>query len=198
MSATRRPEMGSRGGATHGPGASREPRHDGRDPLADASFAAWIMNRRLHEVAVDRCAARLDDEDVGAADRLVVAASTSRRSRTSSARPLPALPRAARRSAAPAPDGSAPRTPSAASGAHARSSAPASSPAVRCSRPRRGRGVGRAQSWRFPPAYPSLFSCRARAMAKPGGHLGDYRSGRDPRIISDRDGCKKRIVDPGP
>ena len=42
--------------------------------FAEASFAAWIMNSSSIRLRSTGSAAGLDDEDVGAADRLVVAA----------------------------------------------------------------------------------------------------------------------------
>ena len=74
MSATSRAEIGSRGRALR---SWREYGNHGMTAvirLAEASFAAWIMKQQLHQVPVDRLAPGLDDEDVGAADRLVVAA----------------------------------------------------------------------------------------------------------------------------
>ena len=64
--------MGSRGSTVLA--RVGEPRHDGRDPLGRRELRRLDHEQELHEVAVDRCAARLDNEDVGAADRLVVAA----------------------------------------------------------------------------------------------------------------------------
>ena len=74
MSATRRAEIGSRGFAFRSWRAYGKSGTTAVIRLADASFAAWIMNSELHEVAVDVADTGLDDEDVGAADRLVVAA----------------------------------------------------------------------------------------------------------------------------
>jgi hypothetical protein len=52
----------------------REERDDRRDPLRRAEPRRLDHQEELHQVAVDRRAAGLDDEEVGAADRLVVAA----------------------------------------------------------------------------------------------------------------------------
>ena len=74
MSATRRAEIGSRGFAFRSCRAYGKSGMTAVIRFADASFAAWIMNMQLHQVPVDRLAARLDEEHVGAADRLEVAA----------------------------------------------------------------------------------------------------------------------------
>ena len=74
MSATSRPEIGSRGLALR---SCREYGNHGITAVmrfADASLAAWIAKQELHQMLVDRRAARLDEEHVGAADRLAVTA----------------------------------------------------------------------------------------------------------------------------
>src|SRR4051794_491023 len=96
MSATRRAVIGSRGFALRswrGVGEQRvnardpfapaglailagvrEPRDDGRDPLRRGELRRLDHQQQLHDVLVDGLAAGLHDEEVGAADRLVVAA----------------------------------------------------------------------------------------------------------------------------
>ena len=50
-----------------------EPRHDRGDPLRRRELRRLDHQQQLHQVAVDRLGSRLHDEDVGAADRLLVA-----------------------------------------------------------------------------------------------------------------------------
>jgi hypothetical protein len=52
----------------------REPRDDGRDPLGRCELRRLDHQHELHQVLVHRRRAGLDDEDVGAANRLEVAA----------------------------------------------------------------------------------------------------------------------------
>ena len=52
----------------------RVPRDDGRDPLGRRELRRLDHEQELHEVLVHRRAAGLDEEDVGAADRLEIAA----------------------------------------------------------------------------------------------------------------------------
>jgi len=52
----------------------REERHHGRDPLGRGELRRLDHEEQLHQVPVDRLAPGLDEKDVGAADRLVVAA----------------------------------------------------------------------------------------------------------------------------
>ncbi len=78
-------------------GVGEERDHRG-DPLRRAELRRLDHLQQLHQVPVDRLAAGLDEEEVGAADRLVVADCTSRRSRSLGRRPRRARRRAARRS----------------------------------------------------------------------------------------------------
>ena len=50
-----------------------EPRDDGGDALRGRELRRLDHQEELHQVAIDRLGARLDDEDVGAADRFRVA-----------------------------------------------------------------------------------------------------------------------------
>ncbi len=109
----------------------REPGDHGGDPLRRAELRRLDHQQQLHQVPVDRVAAGLDEEDVGAADRLEVAAvrlAVGERGQLDVAELDAEL---ARRCSGRAPGASGRRRPSAASGARARANGPA--PAWACS-----------------------------------------------------------------
>ena len=74
MSATSLAVIGSRGVALRSWRAYGYQRDDRGDPLRRGELRRLDHHQQLHQVPVDGLAAGLDDEDVGAADRLRVAA----------------------------------------------------------------------------------------------------------------------------
>ena len=147
----------------------REPRDDRGDPLGRCELRRLDHQQQLHQVLVDRLAARLHDEQVGAADRLVVAAvglAVPERVQLDLAEldaellgdPL-----------ARAPGASGRRRPSAASAARARASGPAATGSQRL-RLEAGKDElsRRAAGLHTPPCSPGVAErCRAHRRGRP-------------------------------
>ena len=199
MSATSRAEIGSRGFALRSCREYGNQRDDRRDPLRRRELRRLDHQQQLHQVLVDGRAAGLHEEDVGAADRLVVAAVRLVVRERLERRPRRARRRAARRSVCASsgcerPEKTisrfrGPRSIQCPGCGSARPPVPSRPGSGQLSRP------GFHACHRHPPCRPGAARTRERAGRDV---FRDHRTRRNPRVVADLDRSNERIVDAGP